>query len=359
MTKEITKILPEGLYFDMPEAEYHALPYFSRSFAEEVLFDLEEAQHRLTNPIEKTKAMDLGTAIHSMFLEPKIFNNIYVKYPSFADFEGKKILKGCDDLAEFLASVGEKKTGKKEDLIARAKPYLDPEKFVIWDDEIEKFTAKVSRESKRILSNEDFETIQGLRKSFAERENIKKILSRGISEVTIIWKDQETGMMCKCRLDNVSPEAIGEIKSFSVKSKEKSLWEMLFRETIRSYYNFQFAIYSEALETIIKKIRSNKAKVYGDVDKEWLEKFLENSKKQFFILFVRTAAPYQMKALELERSNTEGGTQNSYYEIPSSLWRLAINKFARAKETGIWKEKEVETLSDMHVPSVIYQSPIY
>jgi hypothetical protein len=355
--KAALKELQEGIYFNMLEAEYHALPYFSRSFADEVLCDLEEAKYRQENPVEQTAAMDLGTAIHSMFLEPKIFNEIYVRYPSFEDFAGKTILKTGDDLKDFLASVGEKKTGVKEELIARAKPYIDPEKFVIWDEKVAEFMAMVSEKGLRILSNPDFETIQGIKESYAKRTQIQEILSGGYSEVTIIWRDEETGIMCKCRLDYVRPEAIGEVKSFSMKYK-KPIMEYLFKEIVMQKYNFQFSIYSQALETIIKKIRGNKAKVYGEVDAEWLKKFLENSRKQFFIVFCRTAAPYQIKAIELERG-VDGAQNNSYYQIASDMWRMALNKYDRAIKSGIWTEKEVETLDDIHVPSVMYQAPIY
>lgn len=357
MTEE-KKLPGEGIYFDMPEAEYRALPYFSRSFAEEVLCDLEEAEYRLRNPIEATSAMDLGTAIHSMFLEPEKFNEIYVRYPSFNDFPDKKILKTSEEIADFLTSVGEKKTGKKEDLIARAKPFLDPNKFVIWDEVVEKFKSEVDLLGKRILNNDDYAVLQGLRESFAKRKQIKEVISGGKAEVTIIWKDQETGVMCKCRLDFVRPEAITDIKSFSLKYK-KPLWDYLFKEIIYNRYNLQFAIYREALETIIKKIRGNKAKVYGEVDPIWLEKFLENSRKQFFILFVRTAAPYQMKAIELEKMAGGNGSQTTYHQVAHDLWRTAIRKYANAVATGVWAEKEIETLDDIHVPNVVYQSLIY
>jgi len=355
---EAEKRYPEGIYFNMSEAEYHSLPFFSRSFAEEVLCDLEEAKHRLTNPIEQTEAMNLGTAIHSAILEPEIFDELYVRYPNFDDFSGKKILKGCDDLAEYLASVGEKKTGKKEELIARAKPFLDPEKFVIWDEMIADFMEDVKTHGKRIINNEDFQTLAGIRASLSKRPAVKEIFSKGFAEVTLIWRDEETGIMCKCRLDYLRPEAIADVKTFSLKSKGKPLYEIMCREIINNKYNLQFVIYHQALEAVIKKIRGNKAKAYGEVSKEWMDKFLEHSTKQFFIAFVRTAAPYQIKAIELEKG-VAGAGANAYYQVANDIWRLTLNKFKRALDSGDWSEKEVETLDDVHVPSVMYQAPIY
>jgi hypothetical protein len=356
-----TLILPgEGIYFNMSFDEYKALPYFSRSLAKKVRFDLEEAKYYQEHGIEETSAMALGTAIHSMFLEPEDFAKTYVRELSFKDFSGKVILDTNKELENFLASVGEKKSGmKKEELIAKVEPWLDPNKYVIWDKELKKFYEKAALNKQQILSNENFETMMGLRASFAKRKYLPEAIKDGYAEVTIIWKDAETGIMCKCRVDYLRPTVITDVKSFSVTNEDKSLFEYLFNQTTRKYYNFQFAIYSEALETIIKKIRANQAKVHGDVDPAWLEKFLENSKKQFFILYVRTAAPYQMKAIELERAGAEGATPNEYYSVAKNIWRETLKKYSQALKSGIWTEKEVETLGDEHVRGVEYQASIY
>ena len=68
----INQQLPaEGIYFKMPAEEYFALPYFSRSLAQKVRFSGKEAEYYIKNPTKETPAMALGTAIHSMFLEPE------------------------------------------------------------------------------------------------------------------------------------------------------------------------------------------------------------------------------------------------------------------------------------------------
>ena len=46
----------EGIYFDMPEEEYHEIPYFSRSGADEILFSIEQYwQNSKMNPDYKKK----------------------------------------------------------------------------------------------------------------------------------------------------------------------------------------------------------------------------------------------------------------------------------------------------------------
>ena len=325
----MTENTKEGIYFNMPEEEYHALPCLSRSGMEDIYIDVEEFWYKSwMNPDRPkqnpTEAMKLGTAIHSAILEPDVFDELYCKFPSVEDFEDKTILKTSEDLKNFLDNFGEKKIGKKEDLIERALPYIDPEKFVIWDIIQKKFLESTNNNGKRSLSLENSETIEGIQQAIERRPNIKKIFSKGYPEVTIIWKDEETGVMCKCRLDYVRPELIGELKSFSLKGK-KSVHGACCDEIIHQKYNLQYYIYSKALEIIIKKIRLGEAEVYGQVDKEWLQKFLEHPRKQFFILFVRTTAPFQALAIELIK-NMGGEAENSYYLEPQYWCRTAIKK---------------------------------
>ena len=349
---------PEGIYFNMPFDDYCNLPYFSRSLSKEVIFDLEEAKHSLTNPMQETSAMALGTAIHSMLLEPEDFQKTYTKEPSPLDFPEKTILKTADDFKEILKSVGEKVSGKKDEIVERAKDYLDPEKHIIWDEFLDNFYQDVEENKKKVLSPEDFKILQDIKFSFSMKNDVPRLIQNGHSEVTIIWKDEQTGILCKCRLDWVRPEAIIDIKSFSVKDKSKSLFEYLYKQTNFNYYNYQFYIYQQALEIIINKINTGNAKFFGEVEKSWMSDFLATPTKQFFIVYIRTAAPYQMKGIELESSNAEGGSINAYFEVAKNNWELSINKFAIALEAGIWKESEITLLEDSHVPGVIYQQSI-
>ncbi len=158
------KPLPgEGIYFGMSFDDYKKLPYFSRSFSEDILFDLQEARHRVENPIKTTPAMDLGTAIHSMILEEEDFKKSYICRPNPAnpEFEGKKILFTIDDLKPLLDVFGLKKSGKKEELIASLLGFLDPAKHVIWDEVIARFEVEAKDSGKKILESEAFKTLVG------------------------------------------------------------------------------------------------------------------------------------------------------------------------------------------------------
>lgn len=354
------KQLPaEGIYFNMPSQEYFALPYFSRSAAQLVRFSGKQFEHSLKNPVEETDAMALGTAIHSMFLEPENFAKTYIKEPSLSDYPDKKIIQTVEDLKPYLETFGLKKSGKKEDLLNSVREYLDPNKTIVWDDVKANFEHENFLSGRKVLADEDFKTLTDMRAVLANYEELPETIKNGRAEVVIIWKDKETGIMCKCRLDYVQPLAVTDIKSYSIKDMNTPLLDQLRKKTVFSFYNFQYAIYQEALETAITAVNEGRAEVHGETDQEWLKEFLKNPVKQFFILYVRAQAPYQMQALELTPAEISGAGQNAYFSVAYDIWRQAIQKYSHFLKTGKWLgESEIEVLRDEHVPNILWQQSI-
>ena len=368
MCKEKVKenaVYPEGIYFGMPEDEYHKIPYFSRSACEEMIFDPSGEEYWYNSPMNpnrpeqvETEAMRLGTAIHTKLLEPEKFDELYIKEPSENDFPDKVILKGVEDLKAFLKSVGEKVSGNKPDLIQRVMPYLDPKCHMVWDVYIAGF--KERAKDMRVITADTFEILKGIEESLSLRPNMPELFKNSISEITIIWK--ENGILCKCRLDGARPEAIIEVKSFAVKHKKKPLEKAMTDTFNYDRYNLQSFVYLQALSTAIKNVNAGKAKVYGDVDKEWLKEFLKTPNKQFFTLFFRTQAPFQCKSFELrkvESSGAAGATSNVYYTQAKSLWDSGLFYFKDCCEK--WGVKrwvnmhDVDELTDLHIPQIMYQ----
>ncbi len=333
----------EGIYFGMPDEEYHAIPYFSRSFSEEMNFDREEAWYKSAlNPDkpeqEPTEAMRLGTAIHYMLLEPNIFAKKYVQYPSYTDFKGFTILKDVKDLKSFLKKHGETKLSSlvKKELIALAERYLEFDNHVIWDSVIEDFEIEAKMEGKITLKKDTIEILDGVKESLEIRPEIKKQLTGGYPEVVIIWEDNLLGLKCKSRLDYIKLDSIIDVKSFSVKNKKKPLVEYLENEIRYQNYNLQSSMYRRGLETIIQKIRNKEAKVFGEVNKEWFDKFLENESKQYFVIFARTQPPYQIKEMVLIKKNKKI-SENLCYTQGIELLMRAARDFIRCQEE--FKEK--------------------
>lgn len=352
-----------GIYFNMPEHEYHDIPYFSRSFADNMIVDCEDAWYKSAmnpdrEPDEPTSAMAFGTALHSMILEPELFKQLYVKMPTPDDFEGKIILDKNTELADFLASVGEKKSGTKAELINRAQPYLDPHTHVIWENVMASFYEDVQEHGRRILTESDIETLAGIKESLSRRENLPKLFEGGYPEVTIIWQDESTGVMCKCRIDYLKVSEVVELKSFSLKRK-KNIYRAMCDEINYERYNMQYVVYREAVRNIIRLLKARQAEVFGDVDADWLAEFLSQDEKQYWIAFFRTQAPYQCKAIEMQRNFAKGASINVYHSEGENLFRIALNQYAHCVKTygaERWQdEKDMETLMDEHIPGVMYQ----
>lgn len=356
MTKQLE--LFEGIYFGQSFDDYRAIPAFSRSFAEDLLFDPtgEEARYNLENPREITPAMELGTAIHSAILEPEDFKETYVSEPAPSDkqFEGKKILFTVEDLKPFLETYGLKKSGKKEELTKSLKGFLDPSKFVIWDEVLADFKRETEIFEKKILKADHAKILAGLQAKYEKDEEVQEIFSGGYSEVTLVWKEPATGIFCKCRLDYLRHDGIGELKSFSVKNKKIPLEETIYREITNNKYNFQFAIYLDALELLIERVNSGQAKIFGEVNEDFLKALLANKEKRSFLVFCRTQAPYQLRHYEAQRS-ANGGTTNSYFAVGNEMWRNALkshlgllsNKSTRRKMVVLEDHKLIGVMSQM------------
>lgn len=356
----------EGIYFDMPEEEYHQIPYFSRSVADEMIFDPSGEEHWHNSPMnpdyepmQTTAAMELGKAIHCLLLEPDRFDDLYVKKPTIDDFHGKIIFTTSDEIKHFLGEVGEKKTGNKPELIQRALPYLDPHTHIIWENVLQAFNEDVEANNKRVLSGDDIAILEGIRESLDRRPKMPELFTNTLSEITIIWKDKKTGIMCKCRLDGARPEAIAEVKSFAVKGG-KTLAKTMYDAINYERYNFQYYVYWLALKTIIERINAGKAEVFGEVDPDWLKEFLKNPDKQFFIAFFRTQAPYQCKAIEMSKADSPGATSNVYFTEAETTWRIAIelyqDRFIKYGVSRWLDEKDIDKLQDENVPTIMYQN---
>jgi hypothetical protein len=351
----------EGIYFNMSAEEYFALPYFSRSLAQKVRFSGQEAEYYINNPTKETPAMELGTALHSLFLEPEKFNATYVKAPSIFDekFAGKKIIQTVDDLKPYVEQFGLKKSGKKEDMIESVRAYLNPAEVVIWDDVKSNFEREVVALNQKVLSNDDFTNLENICNKFNESKNLHHLLENGRSEVVIIWKDKTTGITCKCRLDYIQPDAVIDVKSFSIKDFNTPLIDQLRKKTIFSYYNLQYVIYAEALESAINAINLGHAGIHGETNQEWIDAFLKNPKKQFVILYVRTSAPYQMQALELRPSEFDGAGENTYFSVALQIWHGSLAKYKYFLKNGQWfGENEIAVLRDEHAPNIMWQQSI-
>lgn len=124
-----------GIYPDMPAAEYHAAPAASKSDLDKIARSPAHYRAYKENPPEQTKAMALGTAFHTLVLEPEKFSGDYC-----LALRRQDVPEAIEDRDQLVAMVQELNasrlpklpaSGSKPDLIARIEAEIDAGRFSV------------------------------------------------------------------------------------------------------------------------------------------------------------------------------------------------------------------------------------
>lgn len=162
----------DGVY-DISNDQYHSSHGISRSKL--MLLDKSPYHfwyHHLSglSPVkEATPAMIIGSAFHTMLLEPELYNKEFIVIPSI----DRRTTKGKEEYALFQESVG----------------------------------------AKTILTLEQDMTIRTMAKLVSQHEIVTTLLDESVFEKSIYWTDKDTGLQFKCRPDIWSEKMIVDVKT--------------------------------------------------------------------------------------------------------------------------------------------------
>jgi hypothetical protein len=198
---------------------------------------------------KKTDALTFGGAFHTMLLEPELFDKRYTVF------------------------TGDRRTkaGKEE-------------------------YAEVEKKGLEIISQEDMDALSAMKSVFKFDHLIE-----GDKEVSLIWEDPKTGILCKCRTD-VLNETIGFITD--LKSTRWTADLCSFKIEVKKYqYHQQGAFYCEGVEQCL------------------------GFRPTFYFVPVEKSLPYDCAAYILTDELLAEG-----YE----LWRSSLDLYAECQKTGIW-----------------------
>ncbi len=156
-----------GIYFDMPEALYHSLPYLSSSFLKKYSDSPAEALLKF----ESTPDMQIGSALHSYVLEGKdAFHKAYT--------------------VMFESDLSKNSTAYKT--------------------KVDEFYQTVQGKNVLPATTKKLKTmdvIEGVHSSLMAHPAAKELLSQSYeAELTLIWDDPLTGLRCKVRIDRYLKE---------------------------------------------------------------------------------------------------------------------------------------------------------
>lgn len=159
LAEKITPLGP-GIYPDISASDYHGellRDYVSKSY----LKRLDKCPAAAKVPQEDTPAMAFGRASHVLLLEGEaaFFNECAVT-PSGIN---RRTNAGKEEWAAFEAANA----------------------------------------GKALITAEDYLKLVEMRKALNRHPFASKLLAEGVSEQTVIWQDEETGLMMKCRPDRI------------------------------------------------------------------------------------------------------------------------------------------------------------
>ena len=156
---------------------------------------------------EPTPALIFGQMVHKLVLEPETFENEFVIMPEC----DRRTKEGKAQWFDFLQGAGDRTPIKAE----------------------------------------DYEKALGMRNALMGNDLIVKLLS-GKHEVPLFWTDELTGEVCKVRLDCFTPLSSGAVV-IDYKTTSDASTESFMRSAINYGYDFQAAMYSEAVKRTMDK----------------------------------------------------------------------------------------------------------
>lgn len=264
--------LAPGIWFDVPDEEYHRIPALSNSLCKYLLASptIAWAESWLNPNREESKADHLvvGKAYHSMILEGvRAYESRFYPMPDKSDFPDA--LEKIDEIKAAISQrnaspvtrvdapeLGEGKTraAKKEDWIEQL--YSLDRSVEVW----ELIKAKHERRAKgrELISIDDDHRIRMAARMIKQDPELAKAFEGGWPEVVLIWWDERQGVLCKCKVDYLKLKGMVDLKSFANK-RDRSVRNSIIREIAEYRMSLQPAHYlpgAVAVRRLIREIDS-------------------------------------------------------------------------------------------------------
>ncbi|WP_075180542.1 PD-(D/E)XK nuclease-like domain-containing protein [Pantoea sp. 1.19] len=156
-----------GIYYDISNEDYHGGPGISKSQLDDIAVSPAIYQWRKGAPVdeEKTAALDLGTALHCLLLEPDEFSKRF----------------------EIGPEVNRRTTAGKE----KEKEFLE----------------RCEAEGITPITHDDNRKLKLMRESAMAHPIARWMLeAQGNAEASIYWSDRDTGVLSRCRPDKIITE---------------------------------------------------------------------------------------------------------------------------------------------------------
>ncbi|HSR76412.1 MAG TPA: PD-(D/E)XK nuclease-like domain-containing protein [Xanthobacteraceae bacterium] len=335
-----------GVFFGLPEAEYHQALALSASGVKHLRISTMDfwARCPALNPDwvdEETEAKLIGKAYHRRIVEgAEVFAAHYAAKldpDAFPD-----ALRTIEDLTQALARhlVRPKSTWRKPDYVARLRE-LEPA-AEIWDEIAREHLTENS--GKTLLDARLVGRIMQAARLIESHPQLGRAFAGGMPEVSVFWEDRETGIPMKARFDYLLPRAVVDLKSFS-NALGLPIRRAVARAIANYRYHVQAALYLEA--AAIARELIGEGRVSGEVDKDFLAQVCDGADKTFLFVFQQTGAAPVARGVVLAPGIT--------LDLAAAEINDAKYAFARAWErygTEPWyDEAEIDTFDSADLPA--------
>lgn len=314
-----------GIYFGLDEEAYHADPAYSGSGVNDTLISpLTYWAHSPMNPAyerKRTEAMDVGKAFHKRIIEgPEALHAAFAEEPDKSDFVGTLVT--ASDMRSELRRRGLPVSGSVAELCERLHE-ADPS-LALWP-RIEQEYGK--RHAGKIFI-----------KSFKEIERAADIIDRqvgkaftgGAPEVSLFWKDEETGIQMKGRLDYLKVQAIVDLKTFS-NPFSRQTDRAIAAAMANHRYPVKSVIYLHGLQQIKDLLAKGQGVVEGNHDPQWLDAVVRHPDHTFVFVFVEKGPAPNVRVREFRRQIGQG-EPNLYFTSAWLQYRWAVDTYVRCKK---------------------------
>lgn len=197
-----------GIYPGTKRSEYELIQAANYSTLKHFAKSAMHARREMVTPSEPSDAMELGTAIHTLLLEPERYATEYVTAPK------------CDRRT---------REGK-----------------ATW----ESFTAEFPPGRHSYLKADDADVLKAIANNIASHDLAGPLLAaKGLTELCVVWIDRQTGVKCKCLIDTTAALA-GFTFVVDIKSAQDASPEAFPRSVASLLYHEQAAFYLSGLSAL-------------------------------------------------------------------------------------------------------------
>ena len=255
--------------FDISNKEYHSSEGISRSgivlFRQSPLHFWNRYLNRSAVIKKQTRDQILGAALHVLTLEPDHFWDDYYLLPATIN---RKTKAGKTAYLQELEQAGER----------------------------------------ILLKEKEYRSIVKWKESLEQTDIVKRLLANARYEQSIYWRDEDSGILCKCRPDIWHPNMISDLKT----TADASL--VSFQRDIYKYgYHIQAAMQQDGILAVTGKLI-----------------------KEFVFIAVEKEEPYAAATYLLRQDAIDRGREE---------YKSALLKFKNCLQNNDWPGYEIQEVS--------------